>query len=88
MVFGLKTIPCACSVLPYDLWTVGGIKALISVICNITTFIKVDVRESFVIKSAVTKKEAVDMRYKCHVESLAILTCIHMNAVAGIGRSV
>ena len=68
MGFGLKTIPCACSVLPYDLWTVGGIKALISAICNITTFIKVDVRESFIIKSAVTKKEAVDMRHKCLVE--------------------
>jgi len=42
-----KTIPCACSVLPYDLWTVGGIKGLISIIRNITIFIEVDVRESF-----------------------------------------
>jgi hypothetical protein len=31
------------------------------------TFIKVDVRE-FLIKFAATKKEAVDMNHKCHVE--------------------
>ena len=68
MGFGFKTIPCACSVLPYDLWTVEGlIKGLISIIRHITTFIKVDLRE-FLIKSAVTKKEAVDVRHKCHVE--------------------
>lgn len=68
MGFGLKTIPCAYSVLPYDLWTVGGIKGLISITRNITTFIKVEIRESFFIKSAVTKKEAADMRHKYRVE--------------------
>jgi hypothetical protein len=47
MGFGLKNVPSACSVLPYDLWTVGGIKGLISIIRNITIFIKVDVRENF-----------------------------------------
>jgi hypothetical protein len=48
MGFGLnKTIPRACSLLPYDLWTVGGIKGLISIISNIMTFIKVDLREFF-----------------------------------------
>jgi hypothetical protein len=45
--FGLKNVPCACSVLPYDLWTIGGIKGLISIIRDITAFIKVDVRGSF-----------------------------------------
>jgi hypothetical protein len=45
-----KIIPCACSVLPYDLWTVGGIKELISIIRHITTFIKVDVIQSFFYK--------------------------------------
>jgi hypothetical protein len=50
MGFGPKTIPCACSVLPYDLWTVGGIKGLISILRHSTTFTKVDVRESFFYK--------------------------------------
>jgi len=48
MGFGLnKTIQCACSVLPCDFRTVGGIKGLISFIRKITTFIKVDVKQCF-----------------------------------------